>query len=87
MSFPKIPPTLNNIFSTFSSRIIATILSLVLSILIARVLGPEIKGYLSIIFLIGGVCLLLGALGINSFNIYLAAKDKNKIKNLFANSF
>jgi len=87
MSFPKISPTLNNIFSTFTSRIIATGLGLVLTILIARILGPEIKGYLSVIFLIGTICLLLGALGINSFNIYLASKDKTKIKNLYANSF
>jgi len=87
MSFPKISPTLNDIFSTFSSRIIAAIFALILSILIARVLGPAVKGYLSVISLIGTVCLLLGALGINSFNIYLAAKDKNKIKSLFANSF
>jgi O-antigen/teichoic acid export membrane protein len=87
MHFPKISDTLNSIFSTFTSRIIAAGLFLVLSILIARVLGPAIKGYLSVISLIGSVCLLSGALGINSFNIYLAAKDKNKIKNLFANSF
>jgi len=87
MTSLKLPDSLSDIFSTFSSRIIAVIFALILSILIARVLGPAVKGYLSVISLIGSVCLLLGALGINSFNIYLAAKDKNKIKNLFANSF
>jgi len=87
MTSQKFIDSLSDIFSTFTSRIIAAGLFLVLSILIARVLGPAVKGYVSVISLIGSVCLLLGTLGINSFNIYLAAKDRSKIKNLFANSF
>ncbi|MDD3488186.1 MAG: polysaccharide biosynthesis C-terminal domain-containing protein [Candidatus Pacebacteria bacterium] len=83
----KLPQTFNHIFSTFSSRIIAAFLALITGIIIARILGPEIKGYLSVITLVGSICYLLGALGINSFNTYLAAKDKSKVADLFVNSF
>jgi len=86
MLYLKFSQTLNNIFSTFFSRIVAAIFALISGILIARVLGPEIKGYLSIITLVGSTCVVVGSLGINYFNTYLVAKDKDKITNLFTNS-
>lgn len=82
----KFSQTVNVFASTYLSRILATVFTLILSILITRLLGPFVKGQLSVILLIGSLCIILGGLGINSFNMYYAAKDKDKIKQLYVNS-
>lgn len=82
----KFSQTTNDFASTYLSRILASGFSIILSILISRLLGPFVKGQLSVISLIGSLCIILGSLGINSFNMYYAAKDKDRIKQLYVNS-
>ena len=83
----KLSQTANDFASTYLSRILASGFSIILSILIARFLGPFVKGQLSVIILVASVCVLIGNLGIGSFNMYLVSKDKSKAEKLYVNSF
>ncbi len=83
----KLSQTANDFASTYLSRILASGFSIILSIFIARFLGPFVKGQLSVIILVASVCVLIGNLGIGSFNMYLVSKDKSKAEKLYVNSF
>jgi len=87
MIFNKFSQTANDFASTYLSRTLAYGFSVILSILISRLLGPFVKGQLAVIALIGSVCVLVGNLGLGSFNMYLVSKDKSKAEKLYINSF
>lgn len=71
---------------TFSSQILVFILALVISIILARALGPKGKGICTLIILIPTVMLKLGSLGIEDANVYFTGSKKYKIEDIVSNS-
>ena len=71
---------------TFSTQIIAVILGIAATIVIARVLGPEGKGAYALILLVPTLLSLLGNLGIGIANVYFGGSRKHDWANLASNS-
>lgn len=71
---------------TFSSNILIFILSMIPVIIIARVLGPTLKGVYVLTALIPTVLLQLGTFGIQISNVYYAGNRKYKISEISSNS-
>lgn len=61
-------------------------LSLITSVLIARMLGPEGRGIFAIAFSILAIGVQFGNLGLHTSNTYLVAKDVKSLPQLLANS-
>jgi O-antigen/teichoic acid export membrane protein len=61
-------------------------LAITVSIILARTLGPANKGIYALIFLILGIMLKLGSLGIEAANTYFVGSKKYEIKNIVSNS-
>ena len=72
-----------NIASNFITQIIGLILGFVTSILIARALGPEGKGYLAYFLLIIGLISSYGHFGITNATIYFQKRTKYKEQDVF----
>lgn len=77
---------IKNTLMTLSSQITVTLLSVVGSIVIARVLGPEGKGAYSLILLVPTLLFSLGNLGIQSANTYYGGSGRYKTADLASNS-
>lgn len=61
-------------------------LSLITSVLIARMLGPEGRGIFAVAFSILAIGVQFGNLGLHTSNTYLVAKDSKSLPQLLANS-
>jgi O-antigen/teichoic acid export membrane protein len=77
---------LKNSVITFTSRILVFILWIAISIILARSLGPELRGVYALIIFIHTVLLKLGSLGIESANTYFIGSQQYKIKDIVSNS-
>jgi O-antigen/teichoic acid export membrane protein len=62
------------------------ILWIAISIILARSLGPELRGVYALIIFIHTVLLKLGSLGIESANTYFTGSQQYKIKDIVSNS-
>lgn len=71
---------------TFLSRAMLFTISVALSILLARYLGPQLRGELAVVLLIPGLALMMGDFGLGSANIYFASTKKADPENLVSNS-
>ncbi len=70
----------------FVTRIWGAAVGLVVSIIIARTLGPEGKGIYSLLLLVPTLLVTLGNGGLQIANIYFAGKKRAKISELASNS-
>lgn len=77
---------IKNTLVTFSVQITATVLTIVATITIARVLGPSGKGAYSLTILVPTLLFLLGTLGIQIANTYFVGSKKYKATDLASNS-
>jgi O-antigen/teichoic acid export membrane protein len=77
---------IRDILITFSTQIIAVIFGIAVTIVTARVLGPEGKGAYSLILLVPTLLALLGNLGIGFANVYFGGKWRYSWAELSSNS-
>jgi len=71
---------------TFLSQILIFALGFVVSIILARVLGPGGKGIYTLIVIIPAIMLKLGSLGIEAANVYFTGSKQYGIKDIVSNS-
>ncbi|MCB0046996.1 MAG: polysaccharide biosynthesis C-terminal domain-containing protein [Caldilineaceae bacterium] len=71
---------------TLGARVIMLVLVMATSIIISRVLGPAHKGSYSLLLLIINTLLLLLVFGVGSANVYLGARNADKLPALAGNS-
>lgn len=71
---------------TFSTQVLIFGLGLVVSIILARALGPTGKGIYALIILIPAAMLKLGSLGIEAANVYFTGSKQYQIKDIVSNS-
>ncbi|MGQ9706699.1 MAG: oligosaccharide flippase family protein [bacterium] len=76
-----------NVSKVFSTRILIRILSLGTSIIIARLLGPEGQGLVSLVLMVPFSLSVIGEIGIESANIYFTSKKSIKREYIVGNSF
>ncbi len=72
--------------SRFASKVVVFFISLAISIIIARCLGPTGKGIYALIFLIPAIIYTFGEFGLGFANTYFAGRKKFKLKKLVSNS-
>lgn len=72
--------------SIFSTQVILFFLHMAMSILVARILGPEGKGIYALIFLAPILLSKLGNIGLGVANIYFIGKKEDKIEHIVSNS-
>ena len=77
---------LKDVSTNFIKKIVIMIASIITSIVIARVLGPEGKGIYAMVMLVPGMLLLFGEFGITMSNIYFIGKKKIDKSVLASNS-
>jgi len=77
---------IKDVLITFSTQIVTVITGLAVSIVIARVLGPEGKGAYSLIILVPALLAFLGNLGVGISNVYFGGSRKYNWANLASNS-
>ena len=78
---------LKNSIITFTSRILIFILWITISIILARSLGPELRGVYALMIFVFSVMLRLGSLGIETANTYFTGNKQYEIKDIVSNSF
>jgi len=77
---------LHDIATTFATRIVAMIGPFIVSIITARVLGPEDRGRYFLVLAIAQIGAQVANLGLQSSNTYLVAKRRELIEPIFTNS-
>ncbi len=77
---------LTNIGITFLTRLLSFIFGFALSILLARILGPKLRGIYAITVLIPTLMVKFGSLGIETSNIYFAGNNRYRPEILVFNS-
>ncbi|MFO0703093.1 MAG: flippase [Candidatus Andersenbacteria bacterium] len=78
---------LRSSIGVFATRIWGAFVGIVVSIIIARTLGPQGKGIYSLLLLVPTLLLTFGNLGLNVSNVYFYGKRGAKASDLAANSF
>lgn len=71
---------------TFASKIVIIVFGLIASIVTARILGPEGKGYYSLLMLVPALLIQFGNLGIGTANTYFGGSKKYSFSTLASNS-
>ena len=74
---------LKNTLTTFLNYIILFILDTGISVIIARVLGPEKKGEYSLVILLPTLLIIFIGLGIGQASIFFASKKKYRLNEIF----
>ena len=83
----SIPSDLTSkVAETFSTRILLILLSLVTSILVARILGPQARGLYAVALTIAMIGVQLSNLGLHSSNTFQIAKNPGLMPSLLGNS-
>jgi len=77
---------LRSSIGVFATRVWGAFVGIVVSILVARVLGPEGKGIYSLLLLAPTLLVTFGSLGLNVSNVYFYGKRGAKAEDLAANS-
>ncbi len=72
-----------NVTATFSTMVLTLVLSFATSIIVARILGPEKKGILTLVLLLPNMMVLFLNGGINVSNTYFAGSRRFDVKRLF----
>ena len=71
---------------TYATRMLVFLCMIVMSIIIARTLGPEGRGVLAVASSITAIGVQFGSLGFHTSNTFFVAKDKTLLPNLIGNS-
>ncbi|MFH1898235.1 MAG: oligosaccharide flippase family protein [Candidatus Desantisbacteria bacterium] len=79
MSFIK------NVFITVTSKFFILIMSTIINIMIARMLGPTGKGICTLVLLVSSTLFTFGNLGITSSVVYFVGKKKYSLKQIVSN--
>ncbi len=74
------------IAETFVTRVGLVFLGLISSVLVARMLGPEGRGFYAVLTAICGTAVQFGNLGLHSANTYYVARDPRLLPRLIGNS-
>jgi O-antigen/teichoic acid export membrane protein len=77
---------LKKVVETFATRILLFVIGLASSIVTARLLGPEGRGYYAMATMIGLVGVQIGNFGLHSSNIFYVARDRSILPALIGNS-
>jgi len=75
-----------NIAGTFVTRLFVILISLVTTIIVARVLGPEGRGLYAVAIAIGAIGVQFGNLGLHASNTFYVAQDQKLLPILLSNS-
>lgn len=71
---------------TFASRVFLIGVGLVTSVMVARALGPEGRGYYAVAVTISAIGIQIGNLGLHAANTYYLSQDQNLLSSLLGNS-
>jgi O-antigen/teichoic acid export membrane protein len=71
---------------TFVTRILLIGIGLIISMIVARVLGPEGRGFYAVAATIGAIGVQFGNLGLHASNIYYVAREKKLLPALVGNT-
>ena len=82
MRVAQVNSLLKNSVITFTSRILIFILWITISIILARSLGPELRGVYALMIFIYTVMLRLGSLGLETANTYFIGSKQYEIKDI-----
>jgi O-antigen/teichoic acid export membrane protein len=74
------------VVGTYITQIILAALSFVISIAVARALGPAGRGEYAVAFAVGTIGVQFGNLGLHTSNTYYVGKDRGLLGGLLANS-
>lgn len=77
---------IRKVAETFATRMLQIGIGLITTILIARILGPEGRGFYAVASTISSIGVQFGNLGLQASNTYYVAKDRAILPELFANS-
>jgi O-antigen/teichoic acid export membrane protein len=77
---------LKNSIISFSFRIAIFILGFIISVILARALGPTGRGIYALIVLIPTIMLRLGSFGIEAASVYFIGSKRYKIQDIVSNS-
>lgn len=75
----------HKVSETFLTRLVVIGLGFVTSIITARILGPEGRGFLAVAITINAIGIQFSNLGLHSSSMYLVAKDKGALSALGGN--
>jgi O-antigen/teichoic acid export membrane protein len=78
--------TLRNVLETYSVQVIRVVASLVTNVLLARLLTPGDRGTYAVALAVALLASQFGAMGINTANVYFAARQPEIRGRLLANS-
>jgi O-antigen/teichoic acid export membrane protein len=74
------------VLETYSTRIVLTGVALLTTVIVARLLGPDGRGYYAIATTIGALGVQFGNIGLHASNVYFSARDPRCVPSLTANS-
>jgi O-antigen/teichoic acid export membrane protein len=77
---------LGNVAATFGTRLLLLIIGIVISVIIARALGPTGRGMYAAAFAVTAIGVQLGNLGLHASNTWLVARDRSLLGGLITNS-
>ena len=77
---------IRNMVTTVSARVTVLGLSLISSILLARLLGPDGRGLLALVLILPGLAESFGALGLHEANTVFAGLERSKVPHLLWHS-
>lgn len=75
-----------NVLETFCTRVLIVSVTFAIAMVIARVLGPTGRGLYAVAVTLGAIGIQLGNCGLNSSNVYFAAKDRSLLPALIGNT-
>jgi O-antigen/teichoic acid export membrane protein len=77
---------LRNVIETYATRVLLMGVSLVTTIVVARLLGPGGRGLYAVAVATSAVGVQLGQLGLHTANVHFAARDPHLLPGLFGNT-
>ena len=75
-----------DVMATYSTRIFLIVVGLVNTVVVARILGPEGRGFYAVAMAIGTLGVQFGCLGMHSSNVYFVSKNREYLGRLVGNS-
>lgn len=77
---------IKNVSQTFATRVFTLFLGITLGIIIARMLGPEGKGFYTLVVLVLSYLLLLGGVGVTAAIPFFIGKKRGELEDIISTS-
>lgn len=77
---------LRKVGETYATRLLLIAIGLLSTVIVARLLGPEGRGYFAIASTVGALGVQFGNLGLHTSNMYFVARDPRSLPSLAGNS-